>query len=682
MPSVSGQIKLSDFPLPTREPSGDDGEFTGEQGLDAIINARRLQSTNPAARGKSLSNAIVLANSYMKVGEVVTTREYHPGTGYGGNSYVLLDAGSAGARPLDDGGIIIHVGSGGLYLQGMFPDGNITLERFGAQENDASTAVAALNAFCEGLIAPLDAAEGTNFGLVKAANVEVKVTRVWATNEPLITWPGIAYTFQKGAGLKAMVAGQLLVRTPTTAEYQAAMGVSYYDRKGVTIQGRGILDGNYLASGGAKIDTTASGTDIALNVARVTHRKYTTTASKTNGSNAITLASAANVTVLDTIEIGNDAGEFYTIISLVGTDAVLDRPVVGTDAAASVQHRAVGISYHMAQQGSYAGYVTDCDVGEVFTKNTDSYDCTDFEMKGECRRCNTGLIGVALSECHGSKTVIRNYGRDMVLANGDNANLTVYAESLSDADADSLTTPTGGGAVGQAALRALPMIDVLVGYEGAIFDIIYPMNTTAATWRRLLRNAGQDTVVTRLATRSESRPENPSRSGDYAFAEQASGSGQLLLQGVMGPTNLSTIADKLVVDETGARPANYRANWSCIFNAKLAASIEAMINYVTNTSTRAQEFRTVGEAFSRCAIGSGGLFLGDGSANPVRAVRWGNNGVQIDALLNITNSHFARLQQPNGAWQYLWVDNSGNLRISGTEPSDRNTDGAIVGSQA
>lgn len=60
----------------------------------------------------------------------------------GGNHYELVDAGSAGARPAEDGGSVIHVtgGSGGLYLKGLFLDGTYWAEQWGAASgNDIST---------------------------------------------------------------------------------------------------------------------------------------------------------------------------------------------------------------------------------------------------------------------------------------------------------------------------------------------------------------------------------------------------------------------------------------------------------------------------------------------------------------------------------------------------------------
>lgn len=126
MPSIADSI--NEFPIPTRKPIG--GTFTGAQAIDAMINAKRLQATKPAATVQTLANALTLAASEMITGELITWREYHDGTGVGRNTAALLDAGSAEARPPADGGSVFHVGAEGLYLKGLFPD-DVGLSKFG-----------------------------------------------------------------------------------------------------------------------------------------------------------------------------------------------------------------------------------------------------------------------------------------------------------------------------------------------------------------------------------------------------------------------------------------------------------------------------------------------------------------------------------------------------------------------
>ena len=103
---------ITDFPISTV-----DSSLTGADVEAALVNGKRLQSTKPAATVQTLADAVTLAGSSMNVGELVTTVEYNSGTGIGGNTYQLIDAGSSGARPEPDVGSVIHVGAAGLYLK-------------------------------------------------------------------------------------------------------------------------------------------------------------------------------------------------------------------------------------------------------------------------------------------------------------------------------------------------------------------------------------------------------------------------------------------------------------------------------------------------------------------------------------------------------------------------------------
>lgn len=124
MPSIDAQI--SAFPIAAKKPTG---SFTGAQGVEAMINARRLQTMMPAATAATLADAILMAGSDLNVDELIATQEYTANAG-GGNTYRLLDAGNAGNRPVADNGHIVHVGSNGLYLKGLFVNG-VWIEQFG-----------------------------------------------------------------------------------------------------------------------------------------------------------------------------------------------------------------------------------------------------------------------------------------------------------------------------------------------------------------------------------------------------------------------------------------------------------------------------------------------------------------------------------------------------------------------
>jgi len=652
--------------------SAADGKAVAAQAdaTNAKTETERLKLVKPTAQVTDIAAAVAIAEAgAVLVGGTVKL--------INGASYQLIDAGSSGARPANSAANK-HVsgGSGGLYLSNQTFVKTIALSDFISASADTDTAITYLNDYCAGLISAVNPSAVTEFGLIKSG-CRVVIDGQYSFSNTLIIWPSIEYQFSKGAILTATANGQVVARTPTRAEYVAALGVNYYDRKGVTIKGRGIIDCANKASIGLLLDTCASGSNIDINVARATYRKYTTTCNKTNANDTVTFASTTNVSVFDTVEIGSDTGKFYTIVSIAGLSVKLDRGVVGTNASATVQHRAVGISYHMCQQGNYTSYVTDCDIAETYSRNVDEIECTDMTLAGENRRSNIAMLLLGISESKGKKSCLRSFGTDIFSCAGDGNDLKLYIESKTDSEADTDIPPTGGAAVTSTTLQTFPMIDVLNTCKGLTLDIIYPMNATTTTWRRLIRNKGQDTQVQKVTTRSENRPENPSRSGDYAFAEQDSAAGQLSFYNLSGPLNLSTISEKLVVTESGTRPANSRASWSSISNSRPTFSVENQIFFCSNVGARVQEFRNAGESFSRCAVGSGGVFLGDGTANPVRALQF-NNGLQINMNTNIVNTKFIRMQQPNGVYQFLWFDNSGVMRHSSTEPTDRNADGTAV----
>lgn len=75
----------------------------------------RVESSVKTA--STINAAVSLVESgKIPVGSAVNTLEYHTGTGVGGGSYQLIDAGDAGSRPSEDGGKVVHAGSDGLYL--------------------------------------------------------------------------------------------------------------------------------------------------------------------------------------------------------------------------------------------------------------------------------------------------------------------------------------------------------------------------------------------------------------------------------------------------------------------------------------------------------------------------------------------------------------------------------------
>lgn len=202
MPSVADQITA--FPIPTRKPTG---SFTGEQAVEALINAKRLQSTQPAATVATLSDAVALAASGdINVGEHVLWDEYATGTNYGGGRAVLLDAGSSGARPAANPGTIFHVGSAGLYLRKTQPSRRLHVYDFGATADDIGPALAA----CWALLKDVGGEIVIPGGLVKSsqqtfarAAQTVKIVAEGLCKVQPVTTPisGYLWTFSKGSGV-------------------------------------------------------------------------------------------------------------------------------------------------------------------------------------------------------------------------------------------------------------------------------------------------------------------------------------------------------------------------------------------------------------------------------------------------------------------------------------------------
>lgn len=73
------------------------------------------------------------------------------------------------------------------------------------------------------------------------------------------------------------------------------------------------------------------------------------------------------------------------------------------------------------------------------------------------------------------------------------------------------------------------------------------------------------------------------------------------------------------------------------------------------------------------------------AANESRSgtTRPGNNGwLLIQAPADESHVGGIILQSPNGTSTYFWVDDTGNLRTSTTEPTAPNSDGTVVGTQS
>ena len=138
-------------------------QIAADNAQDDATNAKtltdRLKITKPSTEGGAVAYIVGLAlDGSIKVSEKANTVEYEAGLGLGANRYVLKDAVTSGARPAEDGGSIIHVGTEGLYFEGLFLNG-VWLEQFGVKKTGDNAAK---------IKAALDYAESKNRGEVKA----------------------------------------------------------------------------------------------------------------------------------------------------------------------------------------------------------------------------------------------------------------------------------------------------------------------------------------------------------------------------------------------------------------------------------------------------------------------------------------------------------------------------------
>ena len=559
--------------------------------------------------------------------------------------------------------------------------GEIQPEIFSSDHDSFDDVITLINTLSAKYVRAMDSSESSRLGIV-TSGLKISFRQHYTFSNTLVIYPGVHYEISKGATLNAAVTGQTILKTVDKETYQAALGVPYYDKKGVRVDGGGVVDGHYKASVGAMWDTIAVKSTIDINIFRCTHRRWSTAISTTKDSNIATLASADNAQKYDVIWIPNDDTEFYIIIELDGLQATLHRGARATQSTYCT-HLAVGSICLMAQQSLMNMQISYCDAGEVYGKNEDGYDCTDMELMGVSRRNNFGLISLGLSGSAAiGKTVQKCFNRELVLVNGQANNFTrLYCESLSDNHADTLSPPTGGQPVTAADLRTRPMIDIKSPYQGLEFiSLRWPINSGGTAFRRVIYNAGTNTVVQGCFTQADSRNENPDAAGDYAPFVQDSNLGNIRISDFTGPTNIQEFHTKLIVDENGGVPESYRASWSVMFNGKPYSFEQDVTYYGENNSRVIHQYHVKGEDYPRLGISAGKISFSNGEQPLLELIRYGNGGLQIEKLLNLGNEpgSFFRSQSPNGVWHYLWADDTGKWRTSNTEPSDRNLDGSII----
>ena len=498
----------------------------------------------------------------------------------------------------------------------------ISAAAIGFSVEDSSQSVTSLNEYIVSKLEALDDSLDGSFGLI-TSGITVNLEGVFSFSNELIIYPGVDYILPIGSVLKALVNGQTIVRSPTLAEYNTAITPNYFDKKATSLNGGGIIDGDNKASIGLLTDTVAAQSKIDVIVTRCTHSRYSGTCNGTAGSDQLTLSATTDVRDLDTIFIQGDEDLIYTILSLSGSVATLDRGLATTAANSNFNHRSVGASHHMAQQSDFRIYATANDIGELYSRNREGFASTDMTIKGINNRNNIALVECSLSGSnYEGKSVIQSFNRELLALSGSGTiSRSLYVESLDDNAADTLIPPTGGAPITAAALRSNPMIDIKSGCSSREFNgIRWPSNPDTTTFRRLMNNSGLNTIVDGVSTNTVALNENPNRAGDFAPFQQYSTNGQLRVTDFRGPTNIASIYQGLVVTEAGAAPTSTRANWAVFFNAREYAIQRDNVYSSVTAAQISFELDVIGEAFSRVQFSPNGVKIGNGSSSATQII--------------------------------------------------------------
>jgi hypothetical protein len=529
----------------------------------------------------------------------------------------------------------------------------------------------------------------------------------YRSSNELILYPGTKYTLDVGNELKPYAQGQRVVRSATSSEIYAATETNYYSTTNMKLIGGGIINGDGNAACGLLLDTIAARCEVDVQITGCTYRKYTTTGTGVSGSKTLTVTSSTNISIFDTIQIGNDENNLYTILNVNGSSLTLTTELSDNFTDATVAHRAVGCSAHMAQQSSLTLQTFANDINEVYGYNIDGYRCTDLELHGIS---HTSMQGVVLLGMGGSnfinKTMQQCWGSELIIIDSLSSVFShPYLESRTAAQA--VTETPLGSTITVAELQAKPMVDIRNGVNNTFISIRHPQNM----FRRLIKNAANDTLVNGVMLQNESLQVNPNVADEYAIFEQSSATGDLRVTEITPITPASQLQEKAIVDENGDIPEAYRASWDLLITSskrtksqqrlygklndtvietRVLGESSPRLKITTTGTEHYSDFETsiissnyvIGESYPRSSISVRGINLGDGTFTPLSAITYRDGGMGLRMNLNAPNDTFMKIQAPGGTYWFLFVDDSGVLRVSNTAPADRNTDGVIVGSQA
>jgi len=563
--------------------------------------------------------AAMVAAPSLSLGQKVTWLGYHAAADGGGNTGVVVAAGTGTA----DGGSFIDVT--GLQVQAIF-NGPISPKQWGAI-SDGATDASDANDSMQAYIATKIREVGTvGLSWQSLSDLIVDLTGDYLITRTFVAYPDVNYILPVGSRLLAGTAFMTVVRNADLTERAAATGgPNRYGANGLSFTGGGLIDGGDLARKGFYTETVALASRIEVEVANCTNTA-TITASGTTGTDTLTL-SVGTVGVGDTLQTALGVNEFYTVMTVAGSVITVSPDLDATHTADDLTIRAVGYTGCMTQQSVADITCTVNDVGEVWSVNRDGLHCTDMEVRGMNQNNNIAGIYIALSGSQVySKTYQQSFDRELVIVGTRNATLySPYIESINEDAADNDTPPTGGSPVTVAFLVTRPLIDIKGGRNIRFFDIRFPSGTL---FRRLVVNSGLDTIIDGITTNGSALPVNPNIPGDFSILEQSTTEVQLHAINLRGDELLTLTADdKIIVDSTGAAAPTFRSEWNVFSNGASNMGGGEQVVRLQNNGIHKQ-IKRVGESNAHVEYFDRGFKFGDASGAPASELRYrGTQGV-------------------------------------------------------
>ena len=397
---------------------------------------------------------------------------------------------------------------------------------------DRSAAFQALNDYVSRHLSRISPDYGSTFGLIKSG-LTVSLQGIHSLSNSLILYPGVDYVFPVGSVIRAMKAGQTVVRTASKKELLQIGQI--YGSSVVSLRGGGTIDGGELASIGLLADTVTDQSQFEVSIVRCTKRRYNVSCSGNAGDRRIKVNEPADVRVGDTVQIPGSRDEFYSVVAISPGLAGLGRPLGADLTSAPFIHRACGLSANDAQISTFVVQATRNDIGWAFGQNEDGIQSTNLKITGKCEWNMIGEVFISGDAAHRDITLMHNFDRELVYVSGIGSVFDgVYIETMDDSQASNILPAVGNVPVGSACLNRNPAIDILGG-RLTFRDINWPNNPLSTKPRILLRTRG-DTQVENVV--GATVDVGADAQGNPTMFEKVVG-GKLSVIGVRGWTNIN-----------------------------------------------------------------------------------------------------------------------------------------------